>query len=59
MTQLGTDAGLLVDDATSVAVAEWSHWQAERVQAEVWLGGTKHGHLSAGWRKPLHDEPAQ
>ena len=47
---IGTEAGLLVDRATSVAVAEWSYEHAERVQAEVWLGGTDYGHLSAGWR---------
>jgi len=47
---IGTEAGLLVDRATSVAVAEWSYGHAERVQAEVWLGGTEYGHLSAGWR---------
>ncbi len=50
LRQIGTDAGLLVDRATSVAVAEWSYGHAERVQAEVWLGGTEYGHLSAGWR---------
>ena len=48
LLQLGTEAGLLVDRATSVAVAEWSYGHAERVQAEVWLGGTEYGHLSAG-----------
>jgi hypothetical protein len=32
------------------AVAEWSYGHAERVQAEMWLGGTEYGHLSAGWR---------
>ena len=53
LTQLGTEAGLLVDRATSVAVAEWSYGHAERVQAEVWLGGTEYGHLSAGWRQLL------
>jgi HNH endonuclease len=53
LLQLGTEAGLLVDRATSVAVAEWSYGHAERVQAEVWLGGTKYGHLSAGWRQVL------
>jgi hypothetical protein len=47
---IGTEAGLLVDRPTSVAVAEWSYGHAERVQAEVWLGGTEYGHLSAGWR---------
>jgi hypothetical protein len=50
LQQIGTEAGLLVDRATSVAVAEWSYGHAERVQAEVWLGGTDYGHLSAGWR---------
>ena len=50
LQQIGTEAGLLVDRATSVAVAEWSYGHAERVQAEVWLGGTEYGHLSAGWR---------
>jgi hypothetical protein len=47
---IGTEAGLLVDRATSVAVAKWSYGHAERVQAEVWLGGKEYGHLSAGWR---------
>jgi hypothetical protein len=50
LQRIGTEAGLLVDPATSVAVAEWSYGHAERVQAEVWLGGTDYGHLSAGWR---------
>jgi hypothetical protein len=50
LQQIGTDAGLLVDRATSVAVAEWSYGHAERVRAEVWLGGTEYGHLSANWR---------
>jgi hypothetical protein len=50
LRQIGTEAGLLVDRATSVAVAEWSYGHAERVQAEVWLGGNEYGHLSAGWR---------
>jgi hypothetical protein len=53
LLELGTDAGLLVDRATSVAVAEWSYGHAERVQAEVWLGGTEYGHLSSGWRELL------
>lgn len=34
--------------ATSVAVAEWSYSHAERVRAEVWLGGSEYGRLSAG-----------
>jgi hypothetical protein len=53
LRRLGTDVGLLVDRATSVAVAEWSYGHAERVQAEVWLGGTEYGHLSANWRMLL------
>jgi hypothetical protein len=53
LQQIGSEAGLLVDRATSVAVAEWSYGHAERVQAEVWLGRTEYGHLSAGWRKLL------
>lgn len=53
LQRIGTEAGLLVDRATSVAVAEWSYAHAERVQAEVWLGGTDYGHLSAGWRRLL------
>jgi hypothetical protein len=53
LRQLGTKAGLLVDRATSIAVAEWSYGHAERVQAEVWLGGTEYGHLSANWRTRL------
>jgi hypothetical protein len=53
LLELGTEAGLLVDRATSVAVAKWSYGHAERVQAEVWLGGTEYGHLSAGWRQLL------
>ncbi len=56
LQQLGADAGLLVDRATSVAVAEWSYGHAERVHAEVWLGGKDYGHLSANWRRIL---PAQ
>jgi 5-methylcytosine-specific restriction endonuclease McrA len=54
LLKIGTEAGLLVDRATSVAVAEWSYGHAERVQAEVWLGGTDYGHLSEGWRRLLH-----
>jgi hypothetical protein len=50
LTQIGTDAGLLVDRATSLSVAQWSYEHAERVRAEVWLGGRKYGHLSSGWR---------
>ncbi len=56
LLQIGTEASLLVDRATSVAVAEWSYGHAERVQAEVWLGGTDYGHLSTSWRELL---PAQ
>jgi len=56
---IGTDAGLLVDRATSVAVVEWSYGHAERVHAEVWLGGTGYGHLSADWRKLIRHEPAR
>jgi hypothetical protein len=56
--QIGTEAGLLVDRATSVAVAEWSYGHAERVRAEVWLGGEEYGHLSAGWRRLLPGGPA-
>ena len=59
LLQIGTEAGLLVDRATSVAVAEWSYGHAERVQAEVWLGGTEYGHLSANWRQLLRFETAQ
>ena len=53
LLQLGTEAGLLVDRATSVAVAEWSYGHAERVHAEVWLGGKDYGHLSRNWRELL------
>ena len=53
LSTIGNDAGLLVDRATSVAVAEWSYGHAERVRAEVWLGGKEYGHLSAGWRGML------
>ena len=53
LAQMGSEAGLLVDRATSVAVAEWSYGHAERVHAEVWLGGKEYGHLSAGWRELL------
>ena len=38
---------------SAAAVAEWSYGFAERVQAEVWLGGTEYGHLSSGWRELL------
>ena len=48
LLRLGTKSGLLVDGATLVAVAGWSYRHAERVQAEVWLGGAECGHLSAG-----------
>ncbi len=51
LTQIGTEAGLLVDRATSVAVAEWSYEQADRVHAPVWLGGKRFGHLSGSWRQ--------
>jgi hypothetical protein len=57
LQQVGSQAGLLVDRSTSVAVAEWSYGHAERVQAEVWLGGTDYGHLSAGWRGLLAQFP--
>jgi hypothetical protein len=53
LQQIGIDSGLLVDRATSFAVAEWSYGHAERVRAEVWLGGTDYGLLSADWRKLL------
>ena len=53
LVAIGNEAGLLVDRATSVAVAEWSYGDAERVRAEVWLGGKEYGHLSAGWRRLL------
>ena len=56
LQQVRSEAGLLVDRATSVAVAEWSYGHAERVQAEVWLGGSDYGHLSAGWRRLLPSE---
>lgn len=59
LLQLGTEAGLLVDRATSVAVAEWSYEHAARVRAEVWLGGTEYGHLSPDWRTLLRHEPAR
>ena len=59
LAQLGTEAGLPVDRATSVAVAEWSYGHAERVRAEVWLGGKEYGHLSGDWRKLLRFETAQ
>jgi hypothetical protein len=58
LQQIGTEAGLLVDRATCVAVAEWSYGHAERVRAEVWLGGKEYGHLSAGWRRRLPDAAA-
>lgn len=56
---IGTEAGLLIDRTTSLAVAEWSYGHAERVQAEVWLGGTEYGHLSAGWRGLLPYQTAE
>jgi hypothetical protein len=56
---IGTESGLLVDRATSVAVAESSYGHAERVQAEVWLGGTDYGQLSAGWRSLLRQASAR
>jgi hypothetical protein len=45
-----TTAGLHVDRATSVAVAEWSYGHAEHLQAENCLGGTEYEHVSAGRR---------
>ena len=57
LAQLGTEGGLLVDRATSVAVAEWSYGHAERVHAEVWLGGKDYGHLSSSWRELLRSNP--
>jgi hypothetical protein len=54
LRQIGADAGLLIDRATSAAVAEWSYGHAERVQAEVWHGGTAYGHLGANWRVALN-----
>jgi hypothetical protein len=53
LVQIGSEAGLLVDRATSVAVAEWSYGHAERVHAEVWLGGNDYGHLAGNWRRLL------
>ena len=53
LVQIGTEAGLLVDRATSISVAEWSYGHAERVHAEVWLGGKDYGHLSTTWREML------
>ena len=57
LLKIGTEAGLLVDRATSVAVAEWSYGHAERVHAEVWLGGKAYGHLSRNWRELLRSNP--
>jgi hypothetical protein len=51
---LGAKAGLLVDRPTTIAVAEWSYGHAERVNAEVWVGGTEYGRLSGTWRTLLH-----
>jgi hypothetical protein len=53
LIEIGTESNLLVDRATSVAVAEWSYGHAARVQAEVWLGGSQYGHLSENWRQLL------
>lgn len=50
LLQIGSEAGLLVDRGTSLAVAEWSYEHAARIQAEVWLGGRDYGHLSPKWR---------
>ena len=50
---IGAEAGLLVERTTSLAVAKWSYGHAERVQAEVWLGGSEYGHLSAAWRDAM------
>ncbi len=50
---IGAAAGLLVDRATSLAVAKWCYGHAERVEAEVWLGGLEYGHLSAAWREAM------
>ncbi len=53
IVEMGAEAGVLVDRTTSLAVAEWSYGHAERVHAEVWLGGRDYGHLSTGWRSKL------
>jgi hypothetical protein len=37
-------------------MAEWSYGHAELAQAEVWLGGTEYGRLSAGRRRLLPQE---
>ena len=50
LARVGAEAGLLVDRATTVAVAAWSYEQAERVDAQVWLGRRRYGHLTGGWR---------
>ena len=55
---IGSQAGLLVDRRTSIAVAEWSYGHAERVRAEVWLGGRHYGHLSSGWRAMFSPQSA-
>jgi hypothetical protein len=53
LQEIGSKAGLFVDRATSYAVAEWSYGHAQRVRAEVWLGGRNYGHLSPCWRASL------
>ena len=50
---IGAEGGLLIDRATSVAVARWSYEHVERVGATVWLGGEDYGHLSPNWRDCL------
>jgi len=50
---------LHVDPATFVAAPEWSHGHADRLQAEVYLGGAEYGHLAAGRRRLLSDASAR
>jgi len=59
LQRIGTEAGLLVDPATLVAAPEWSHGHADRLQAEVYLGGAEYGHLAAGRRRLLSDASAR
>ncbi len=50
LDQVGVQAGLIVDRATSVAVAEWSYEQVERTRAPVWIDGKRCRRLTEGWR---------
>lgn len=45
---IGLHAGLIVDRATALSVADWSYAHARRIGAEVWLGDKSYGPLGVG-----------